>query len=163
MLMTSRIAGGGKRPNIECVLVLAAVPVLAGLTVAAVGLLGLRERLPRNRFFGVRTAASLRDEQTFRLANRVAGLPTLVAGLVGVLAGVAAAFLADPAARITTVLIGLLGLAGIAVAGGVLGHRAALALPEPTPEVPAGCGGCACGGACVRRSVGSDVAGVRGE
>jgi hypothetical protein len=36
----------------------------------------------------------------------------------------------------------------VAGAGGVLGHRAAEALPEPEP---AGCGGCACagaGGAC---------------
>ena len=126
-------------------LLIAAVPILAGLLIAAVGFLGLRERLRRNRFFGVRTAATLRDEETFRLANRVAGLPTLVAGLIGVLAGIAAALVADPGARIAIVIIGLIGLLAIAVAGGALGHRAALAMPEPASELPAGCAGCACG------------------
>jgi uncharacterized membrane protein len=144
------------------VLLVAAVPILAGLLIATVGLLGLRERLRRNRFFGVRTAASMRDEEAFRLANRVAGLPTLVAGLIGVLAGIAAAFVADPGARIAIVIIGLIGLLAIAVAGGALGHRAALALPKRAAEPPAGCGGCACGN-CLSGSVGSDVAGVRGE
>lgn len=126
-------------------LLIAAVPILAGLLIATVGYLGLRQRLTRNRFFGVRTAATLRDEETFRLANRVAGLPTLVAGLVGVLAGIAAAFVADPGARIAIVIIGLIGLLTIAMAGGALGHRAALALPEPATELPASCAGCACG------------------
>jgi uncharacterized membrane protein len=131
------------------VLLIAAVPVLAGLLIAAIGYLGLRERLPRNRFFGVRTAASMRDEDTFRLANRVAGLPTMVAGLIGLLAGVAAFLVSDPGARIAIVIIGLIGLITIAVAGGALGHRAALALPEPAPELPAGCAGCACGNCSV--------------
>jgi uncharacterized membrane protein len=138
---------------------IAAVPVLVGLVIAAVGYLGLRERLPRNRFFGVRTSASLRDEETFRLANRVAGLPALVAGLIGVLAGIAGFLMPNAGALAAVVTIGMVGLLGITVAGGTLGHRAALALPEPRPEPPAGCGGCACGNC----SVGANVAGVRGE
>lgn len=142
-------------------LVFAFVPILAGLVIATVGYLGLRERLPRNRFFGVRTPAALRDEHTFRLANRVAGLPTMVAGLTGILTGTAAALLPNPAA-LAVLIIGLLGLIAITIAGGILGHRAALALPEHAPEPPAGCGGCACGN-CFKQSVGSDVAGVGGE
>lgn len=126
-------------------LVLAAVPVLAGLLIAAVGLLGLRERLPRNRFFGVRTTATLRDDATFRLANRVAGLPTLVGGLVGILAGAAGLLMPNTAGLLACVLIGLAGLLAITVAAGALGHRAALALPEPAPGVPPQCAGCACG------------------
>ncbi|HEV2778486.1 MAG TPA: SdpI family protein [Actinophytocola sp.] len=121
-------------------LILATVAVLAGLVVATVGVLGLRERLPRNRFFGVRTAATLRDEETFRLANRIAGLPGVAGGLVAVLAG-----LAGYSAGALIAALGLVGMLAIAIGGGVLGHRAALALPEPTPEAPAGCGGCACG------------------
>ena len=143
--MTSRIAAGSKPLNIECVLLLAAVPVLAGLLIAAVGFLGLRERLPRNRFFGVRTAASLRDEDTFRLANRVAGLPALVGGLIGMVAGVIALLMPSTGGLVTAALIGLAGMLAISVAGGALGHRAALAMPEPKAEVPAGCGGCMCG------------------
>jgi uncharacterized membrane protein len=146
------------------VLLVAAVPVLAGLLVAAVGFLGLRERLPRNRFFGVRTSASLRDDETFRLANKVAGLPTLVGGLVGILAGIAAVLMPDTGGLVAAVIIGLVGLLAITVAGGALGHRAALALPEPTPELPAGCGACACAcGTCFKSSVGTNVAGVGGE
>jgi uncharacterized membrane protein len=160
--MTSRIAGGTKPHNIECVFLLAAVPVLAGLLIAAVGCLGLRERLPRNRYFGVRTTASLRDDQTFRLANKIAGLPALVGGLVGILSGVAAFLMPGTGGLVLAVLIGLAGLLAITVGGGVLGHRAALALPQPKPPVPAGCGGCACGN-CFRTSVGTDVAGVGGE
>lgn len=126
-------------------LVLAAVPVLAGLLIAAIGLLGLRERLPRNRFFGVRTAATLRGDDTFRLANRVAGLPTLVGGLVGIVAGLAGVLMPGTAGLVACVLLGLAGMLAITIAAGALGHRAALALPEPAPELPPGCAGCACG------------------
>ena len=126
-------------------LLLTAVPVLAGLLIAAVGLLGLRERLPRNRFFGVRTTATLRDDGTFRLANRVAGLPTLVGGLVGIVAGVAALLMPNTAGLLACVLLGLAGMLAITVAAGALGHRAALVLPEPAPGVPPRCAGCACG------------------
>jgi uncharacterized membrane protein len=123
--------------------VLAILLLLTGLLIAAVGLLGLRERLPRNRFFGVRTQASLRDEDTFRLANKIAGLPTTVGGLVGTLAGLAALVMPDPGARMACVIIGLVGMLTITVAAGALGHKAALAMPKPA--APAGCGGCACG------------------
>lgn len=141
------------------------LPLVVGAVVAAVGVLGLRERLPRNRFVGVRTPATLRSADTFRIANKVAGPPVAVAGLVGVGSG---AFTLAGAGLVVAV-IGLVGLAGIAVAGGLLGHRAAEALPEtePAPDVPAGCRGCACGGcelaAARPGSVGPDVSRVGGE
>jgi len=122
------------------------LPVVVGVLVAVVGVAGLTGRLPRNRFAGVRTAASMRDDEAFRVANRVAGLPMTVAGLVAVLAGVAAFALSGTAATVTVVLIGLVGLAVITLGAGVLGHRAALAAPEPKRPLPAGCKGCACGG-----------------
>ncbi|HEU5473107.1 MAG TPA: SdpI family protein [Actinophytocola sp.] len=131
--------------------VLAILPVSTGLAVAVVGLLGSRQRLSRNRFVGVRTAASMRSDAAFRLANRVAGPPTVVAGLVGVLAGVAALLVPGTAAVLACVLLGLAGMIGIATGAGVLGHRAALAVPEPEPARPAGCSGCACGN-CVLTS-----------
>ncbi|GLZ33048.1 hypothetical protein Lesp02_52360 [Lentzea sp. NBRC 105346] len=121
-------------------IVLPVVLGLLGVVLAAVGILGLQGRLRRNRFVGVRTAASLRDDETFLLANRVAGLPNLVAGVVALGAGLATII----APNVTVAVIGLVGALGIAVAGGVLGHRAAEALP--VPEQPKGCGGCACGG-----------------
>jgi hypothetical protein len=135
--------------------VAAAVLAAAGLALAAVGLLGLRQRLPRNRFAGVRTAATLRDEDTFRLANRVAGLPIVVGGLVGLLAGIAGF-----AMPVLVVIVGALGMIAITAGAGVLGHRAALARPEPKRAVPAGCAGCACGNCPL---VGADVSRMGGE
>ncbi|MBP2339926.1 SdpI family protein [Saccharothrix coeruleofusca] len=124
-------------------IVLLVVLVLVGVALVAIGVLGVRGQLRRNRFVGVRTAASLRDDETFALANRVAGVPNLVAGLVALLAG--AAVLVNPATAVVVGLVGLVGAVAIAVAGGVQGHRAAEALPEPEKS---GCSTCACAGAC---------------
>ena len=134
-------------------LALAAVPALAGLLFTVVGLLGFRERLPRNRFFGVRTAATLRGDEAFRLANKVAGLPILAGGLVGVVAAGAALILPGTGGVLVGVLIGTAGMLAITFGAGVLGHRAALALPDPVRQVPAGCGGCACGNCPVSGAV----------
>lgn len=142
--------------------VLALVPLVVGLVVATVGVLGFLERLPRNRFGGVRTPATLRDDETFRVGNKVAGLPVAVGGGVGVLGGVVALAMTGAAAIVVAVLA-LLGTLIIAAAGGVLGHRAAEAMPEPAPELPAGCAGCQCGGCDIAKSVGANVAGVGGE
>lgn len=121
--------------------------MVIGLLIAIVGFLGLTERLPRNRFGGVRTEATMRTDETFRIANKVAGLPLLVAGLVGILGGVAGLFMPSTAGTVIAVVIGFVGLLLIAMGGGMLGHRAAAAMPveKPKPEVPAGCAGCQCG------------------
>ncbi len=140
--------------------VLATLILTAGVIIAAVGLLGLFERLPRNRYFGVRTTATLRDAETFRLANKVAGLPNLVAGAVAIHAGIMGFLIPNTGGQLTNLIIGVVGLLGINFGAGVLGHRAAAALPEPEP---AACKACDCGGMCFRKSVGADVAGVGGK
>ncbi|HKS48814.1 MAG TPA: SdpI family protein [Amycolatopsis sp.] len=121
----------------------ALIPIVLGVVVAWSGLLGWRERLPRDRGAGVRTAATLRSDEAFRVANKVAGLPTIVAGLVGVLAGVAGLFMPATAGPVIASVIGLAGMFLLVAGGGLLGHRAAAVVPAP---VPAGCAGCACGG-----------------
>jgi hypothetical protein len=135
------------RPTLVRVnIVLPVVLGLIGVAFATIGFLGVRGRLRRNRFFGVRTKAALRDDETFALANKIAGVPNAAAGAIAIVAGVAAAV--NPALSLVIGLVGLVGSVVVAGAGGVLGHRAAEALPEPEP---AGCGGCACagaGGAC---------------
>jgi len=145
----------------------ALLPLVVGLVVAVVGVLGFLERLPRNRFGGVRTPATLRDDETFRVANKVAGLPIAVAGFVGILGGAAAFAMTGAGGVLVTSVLGLIGTVAIAAAGGVLGHRAAEAVPEPAPELPEGCKGCACGGcelaAMKPGSVGANVSGVGGE
>ncbi|GAB3486949.1 SdpI family protein [Amycolatopsis cihanbeyliensis] len=129
-------------------IVVALVPFLLGVLIGWGGYLGWRERLPTDRSAGVRTSATLRSEEAFRLANKVAGLPTLAGGAVGVLGGVAAFFVPNTVGTVVVAAIGLLGMFGLLVGGGVLGHRAALAVPAPAAPT-GGCAGCACGtGGC---------------
>jgi hypothetical protein len=135
------------------------VPLIAGSGIGVVGLLGWRERLPRNRFGGVRTPATLRSERAFRVANKVAGPPLAVAGAVGVLTGLAGLV----TGLLVVMIVGTAGLLAITVAGGLLGHRAAEAVPEEKPELPEACRGCQCGGCDIAKSIRADVAGVRGE
>ncbi|HEY0501138.1 MAG TPA: SdpI family protein [Kutzneria sp.] len=118
------------------------VVLIVGLSFGVIGGLGLRGALRRNRFFGVRTEAAMRSDEAFTLANRVSGLPTVVAGLVGVLG--AATSLAMHS--IVPLAVGVVGMLAIVVAGAATGTKAADALPEPEPTLPAGCAGCACGG-----------------
>ncbi|MEU5690596.1 SdpI family protein [Actinosynnema sp. NPDC020468] len=124
-------------------IVLLVVLGLVGVAFVATGFLGVRGRLRPNRFFGVRTAATLRDEETFAVANRISGVPILVAGLVALASGVVVAV--NPSTALVVGLVGLVGTLVIAAAGSVVAHRAAEALPAAEP---AGCGGCACAGAC---------------
>ncbi|HEX5404229.1 MAG TPA: SdpI family protein [Pseudonocardiaceae bacterium] len=110
--------------------------VAYGVPLFVVGVLGWRQRLAFTGRLGVRTPAALRDEGTFALANRVAGLPGMVAGAVAVLGGIAAVLLPTVVGEVIAAVIGLVGSVVIARAGGVLGTRAAAAVPAP-----AGCGG----------------------
>ena len=118
------------------------VVLIVGLSFAVVGALGLRGALRRNRFFGVRTEAAMRSDEAFTLANRVSGLPTVVAGLVGILGAATSLALHS----IVPLIVGVVGMRAIVVAGAATGTKAADALPEPEPTLPAGCAGCACGG-----------------
>jgi hypothetical protein len=109
--------------------------LVAGAGLLTVGLLGWRRRLPRNRFAGIRTPATLRSEAAFSAANRVAAPPVLAAG--GALA-----FGAGGLALTAIVGVAGAGAIGLLLAGGLLGHRVAAAMPPPT----GGCPGCRCEG-----------------
>jgi predicted permease len=142
------VARGSGRPArttliLVGVFVVALIPIVLGVVVGWGGLLGWFERLPRGRGAGVRTAATMRSDEAFRVANKVAGLPTVVAGVVGVLAGLAGLFMPGTAGPILASVIGLVGMFVLVAGGGLLGHRAAEAVPV---LVPASCAGCACGG-----------------
>lgn len=128
-------------PSVQVVVgVLVAV---TGVGLGVAGWLGLRGTLRRNRFIGVRTAATMASDQAFQLGNRVAGPPLLAAGTVAVLGGAAAAVM--PATPAFVVVLGVVcaGVVGLSAAGGLLGSRAAASLPA---AAPAACAGCACGG-----------------
>jgi uncharacterized membrane protein len=120
-----------------------AVLLAAGATLFTVGSLSWRRRLPRNRFAGVRTPATLRSEAAFRVANRVAA-PSMLASGVICAAGGALSFGTD--VRTLTVIATVVGAGtiGLLLAGGLLGHRVAAAMPPPTGP----CGHCACRSGC---------------
>jgi hypothetical protein len=131
------------------VFAIALVPVVLGLLVGFGGFLGFRERLTREGGTGVRTQAALRSEEAFKLANRVAGLPTMAGGAISVLTGLAGLAMPTTAGLISAALAGVLAMLVLVMGGGVLGSRAALTVPAPAPAAPAGCSGCACGaGGC---------------
>lgn len=123
--------------------ILGAVLMVAAAALGTVGLLGWRRRLPRNRFAGIRTPATLRSDAAFAVANRVAAPTVLAAAAVCATAGLLAL---DAGGTMLTVIVAVAGVGtvGLLAAAGLLGHRVATAVP---PSPAAGCGGCDCGGA----------------
>jgi uncharacterized membrane protein len=111
---------------------LGTVLVLAGPALVCVGVLGWRGRLPRNRFAGVRTPAALRSDAAFRAANRVAAPPVVAAG-VACLTGGTVCFAATGAALAVVGGVTGVGALLLLLAGGVLGNRAAEAVPPGSP------------------------------
>ncbi|HEY6422458.1 MAG TPA: SdpI family protein [Pseudonocardiaceae bacterium] len=125
---------------------LGVVLLVAGAGLLTVGLLGWKRRLPRNRFAGIRTPATLRSEAAFAVANQVAAPPVLAAGATCA-AGGALALRTGGAPLMVIVGVAAVGAVGLLIAGGMLGHRAAVAVRAPI----ASCSGCACRpGDCAR-------------
>jgi uncharacterized membrane protein len=119
--------------------------MVAGLAVSAAGWTGLRGTLRRNRFVGVRTAASMSSDRAFAAANRVAAPALLAAGGIAVLGGAAAIAAPSGLAFAVVVVVTAVGLLALALVGGSLGARAALSVTASTQR-RAPCAGCACGG-----------------
>lgn len=146
MLMVTMLpATAGTYPGrVPVRLLLGAVLTVAGLALLCVGVLGWRGLLPRNRFAGVRTPASLRSDAAFVAANHVAGPPLVAAALICVTGGV---LCFGVAGAMLAVVAGVTGLVTVAlvVAGGLLGNRAAEAVHDV-----ASCAGCPASG-CIAR------------
>lgn len=130
--------------------VVGVVMAAAGIALAVVGALGWRRRLPRNRFAGVRTAATLRDDETFAVGNQVSAPLTVTAGAGALVAGVAALFAPSTLAAWVLVGLGFAGMLVLTLVGGVLGDRAArLAAPSDTLGGCTGsCSGCSLVAGC---------------
>ena len=129
-------------------LIAAALLVLVGATLLTVGVLGARSRLPRNRWVGIRTPATLRSEPAFTLAHRVGAVPAAAAGVIALVGGALLLAGSDAPALdwvlLTVSVLGSLGLAGFA---GRVGDRAAATLSaaaaaEPVPTCAGSCPGC---------------------
>ncbi|SDU72623.1 SdpI family protein [Gordonia westfalica] len=111
---------------------------LAGLW-ATVGVRGLRGSLPRNRRLGVRTDETMRSDEAFRVANRVAGPGTLGASLILVLGAVATLAVDGD----WSILFGVVALVAALVIIGLvsaIGVRAAATVPAEAED--AGCSCC---------------------
>jgi hypothetical protein len=123
-------------------LILGSLLVLGGVVLLAVAVLGARSRLRRNRWLGVRTAATLRSEPAFTLANRVAAVPIGAAGLVAGIGG--AVLLAGASGALGWVVLAVAAVGSLALAGiaGTTGDRAAVAAAAEVAPAPS------CGGAC---------------
>jgi hypothetical protein len=122
-------------------LTLGVLLVVLGAALLTIAVLGLRRKLSRNRWAGVRTAASLRSDTAFAVANQVAAAPLGAAGGVAVVGG--SALLAGATGVLGWTLVVVSGIAVFVLTGvgGVAGDRAAGAVPpDPGPSV--------CGGAC---------------
>ena len=69
---------------------LAAVALLVlAVALAGIGLAGLTERLPRNRWVGLRTAGIREDDEAWRVGHRAAGPALMAAAGPPLLLGVA--------------------------------------------------------------------------
>lgn len=153
---------------------------LAGLW-ATVGVRGLRGSLPRNRRFGVRTDETMRSDEAFRVANRVAAPGTIGASVILVLGAVATlavdggwSILFGVVALVAAlVIIGLVSAIGVRAAATVpaedagcsccSGHDDGHSHAEPageqgTSEPAADCGTSSCGACSLRGVCSSDTA-----
>jgi SdpI/YhfL family protein len=130
-------------------LIAGALLVLIGATLLTVGVLGARSRLPRNRWVGIRTPATLRSEPAFTLAHRVGAVPAAAAGVIALVGG-ALLLAGSDAPALDWVLLAVSGLGSLGLAGfaGRVGDRAAARLPaeassaEPVPTCAGSCLGC---------------------
>jgi hypothetical protein len=123
-------------------IVVGSLLVLIGLALVVVAALGARSVLRRNRWVGVRTAATLASETQFVAGNRAAAVPVGAAGVIAVVGG--AFLLVDDGAVLNGVVltISLIGVLGMTIVGGLVGDRAAALTPAPAPFAAS------CGGAC---------------
>jgi uncharacterized membrane protein len=106
----------------------AIVLVLAGLVIVWLAIRSWQGRLTRNYVAGVRTPSTMRSDEAFRLANKVAAPFSLAGGLLFAVTGVLAAVVPEHTASVVLVT-GVATAAVVMIVGGVLGVRAARSAP----------------------------------
>lgn len=107
-------------------IVAAVALIFGGLVVAWVGWLGLKARLPRQHWAGMRTRATMANDDSWVAAHRASGRATLTGGVVMAIGGIAAILSNSDEATAAGILMGTLAVAGVAiVVGAVRGQRAA--------------------------------------
>ncbi|ADG96730.1 conserved hypothetical protein [Segniliparus rotundus DSM 44985] len=131
------------------VVVLATVFVLSGAALLAIAWASWAQKLPRNRFAGVRTSATMRSDQAFKLGNKIAAPGMAASGAVMILAAVGAAALHSPwglgAAVVTGAAVSIIPAGYGAYVGSKAADRVPAA-PESVPTCPYSAQACAGGG-----------------
>ncbi|WP_371053434.1 SdpI family protein [Rhodococcus gordoniae] len=129
-------------------LIVAVLLFVLALVVGAVGVAALTGKLPRNRWAGVRTPESLRDDAAFALANKVAA-PSMLGSAVLLAVGAVASLTLPTVAGIIAVVVTAVAALITAGAGGSVAARVAAATkPEETAGCGTSCGACSLRGAC---------------
>jgi hypothetical protein len=98
----------------------ALIIILAGLGLIWLAVASWQERLPRNGLAGVRTPATMRSDQAFKVANKLAAPLTAAGGVVLALGGLLTALLPKHTAG-PALLGGALVTAAICIAGALRG------------------------------------------
>lgn len=97
-----------------------------GIFLAYIGL--LLPKMPRNRWFGVRTKATLADEKLWKKANRTGSWALVLAGITTVLA----AFL-PPMAQLAVLILSVFAAATVSILGAIRGSAEGEPLPDEPP------------------------------
>lgn len=129
------------------VLTAAIVLLVLAVLLGALAVAGLLGRLPRNRWLGVRNAATLRDDDTFRVANQVAA-PTQLAAAAALALGGLASLKLDGAAGIAVLALAAGAALILLAVGASTGVRTAAAMPDDTGACGSSCGTCSLSGSC---------------
>lgn len=102
---------------------------VACIVITRIGRRATAGELPRNHTAGLRTPATLADDEAWDVGNRVAGPSTVLAGIGGGVAviGVAAIQLAGASPEVvgSALVLATLLVAALVLLGAVRGHRAA--------------------------------------
>ena len=129
-------------------LIVAVLLFVLAIVVGAVGVAALTGKLPRNRWAGVRTPESLRDDAAFALANKVAAPSMLGAAVLLAVGGVASLTLPTVAGIIAVVVTVVAALITAGAGGSVAARVAAATEPEEAAGCGTSCGACSLRGAC---------------
>jgi hypothetical protein len=139
---THRLAYAGAVP-LTLRLILGAVLVAVGAALVVTAVLGARSRLRRNRWVGIRTAATLATEAAFAAGNRAGAVPAAAAGAVALMGG--ATLLGGAGGVLGWIVLGIsvIGTGVLAGVGGLVGDRAAAGVAPTSPFSAACAGTCA--------------------
>lgn len=128
------------------VIAISVVLWVLGVVVLATGIASALGVLAPNRWVGIRTADALKNDESFRLANKVAAPTTTLAGALLAVAGLSIYFIGG----ITGALVAALAIiTGFVTAGfgAVVGSKAA-AKAKAVGGCGNSCGSCSLRGAC---------------